>query len=467
MNDHVLNEASSTTYQKKYKCPYCDERFIRQKLHIHIQHKHEALIPQGQTALQVAFNTINHKTHGTCIMCKKETKWNENKGRYERLCSDPKCHEAYKKMAAERNQNKYGTERLQNDPRYAEEVQKKALLGRKISGKYKFSNGDTIDYVGSYEKKFLEFMDKVMMIKPEDLVSPGPAIEYDWKGNKHIYLPDFYYIPYNLIIEIKDGGDNPNKNPAITENRQDRVLAKEDAIRRGKKFNYVRITNNDFEQLLSIMALLKYNLMNECYDPILMINESALGEDMSGTIGAALAPNPIPYEANSDNYMLVAHPKNNVFAYGITMSPMQYTVYGVDPQEKGFYKVYKTDKSKFNKKYLTFKIKDKQTAKELYDELATLSKKGEFLVDSKYENSDNYIYSRLTEGSIMLSDDQLLFDDRFELVKSFDESIVEMCDNLYKYLTTNNEVQKIDNINEQIDSTLNELQLLEQEVIYG
>jgi hypothetical protein len=302
-----------------------------------------------------------------------------------------------------------------------------------------------------------------MMVEVEDLVAPGPAISYEWQNGTHIYLPDFYYIPYNLIIEIKDGGDNPNKNPAIVENRQDRLKAKENAIREGKKYNYVRIVDNRFEELMTAMALLKYNLINKCYDPILMVNESThINEDMGGCIGAALAPNPNPFR----DYYIVQAPQNNVFDYSITSDPIQYTMYSVDPTSKGFYKTYKTDKSKFSNKYLTFKIKDKQKAKELYDELALLNKTGELLYDDKYDASC-YIYSRLTEGSKLLSDEQLLFDDRFELVRSFDESIVEMCDNLYKYLTTNNEVQKIDNINEQIDSTLNELQLLEQEVIYG
>ena len=453
MNEVMLYEASTTTYQKKYKCPYCEGRFIRSKLHIHIQNKHEEMIPEGYTALRVAFNTINNKDHGSCIMCGKETAWNENKGRYERLCADPKCHEAYKKMAAERNQKKYGTDRLQTDPRYAEEVQKRALSKRKISGEYKFASGKSLKYVGSYEKNFLEFMDKVMQVEVEDLVSPGPSISYEWRNGTHIYLPDFYYIPYNLIIEIKDGGDNPNKNPAIIENRQDRLLAKEAAIKASGQYNYVRIVDNRFEELMSAMALLKYNLINKCYDPILMVNESThINEDMGSCIGAALAPNPNPFR----DYYIIQAPQNNVFDYSITSDPIQYTMYSVDPTSKGFYKTYKTDKSKFSNKYLTFKIKDKQKAKELYDELAMLNQKGELLYDDKYDPSC-YIYSRLTEGSKLLSDEQLLFDDRFELVRSFDESIVEMCSEIYDYLTS-----KPININEQINSLTNEISEIER-----
>ena len=280
MKDIILIEASSkSTYQRKYKCPYCEQKFERTKLHIHIQNKHEELIPEGYTALRVAFNTINNKTEGHCIMCGKVSDWNEDKGRYERLCNDPKCHEAYKRMAAERNKKKYGTERLQSDPRYAEEVQRKALQGRRIAGKYKFTDGGEIDYLGAYERRLLEFMDKVMKCKSEDIAAPGPTIKYMYQDKEHLYISDFYYIPYNLIIEVKDGGDNPNTNPALRGYKTERQEAKEAAVKATGKYNYVRQTNNDFSQIMSIMAVLKYNLQNEYYDPIMRINESMLLEE--------------------------------------------------------------------------------------------------------------------------------------------------------------------------------------------
>ena len=136
------------------------------------------MIPEGYTALRVAFNTINNKTEGHCIMCGNVTDWNEDKGRYERLCNDPKCHEAYKKMVAERTKKKYGTERLQTDPEYAEYVQRKALAGRKMHGEYTFADGGKIEYFGSYERKFLQFMDQVMHCESEDILAPAPTKAY-------------------------------------------------------------------------------------------------------------------------------------------------------------------------------------------------------------------------------------------------------------------------------------------------
>lgn len=807
-SEAMVSNATKSTYQKKYKCPYCEGRFTRAKLHIHIQEKHEDLIPEGYTALRVAFNTINNKTEGHCIMCGNVTDWNEDKGRYERLCNDPKCHEAYKKMVAERTKKKYGTERLQTDPEYAEYVQRKALAGRKMHGEYTFADGGKIEYFGSYERKFLQFMDQVMHCESEDILAPAPSIKYQYEGKTHLYIPDFYYIPYNLIIEIKDGGSNPNNHPHRTGEDELKLRAKEEAIRQLNEFSYVRVVNNDFSQVLSIMAVLKYNMTHRYKDPVIKVNESMLletastidknfkpkdrielsslkkvhiteaiiekykkqypdlrhvrckdtdtykcdgymwfdkenlvaqvgsceylddgtkwivsldimkdykghglskqildfatktmkckylsvdknnklakmiydqygfkvyyedddlyymtleanpvkvnesvlnesilinekdiyynkdkfdsgeinlcfitglsgsgkstmgrdmqshgvenyelddlwivadrftfddlkkygdliysyftgegkkfyktlkevkdeqipsseyedkmfpgfvhytmkyakahndrkfvlngvwlynekwftpdefkdyafyikgtsmiishiraskrdskdagsefkqrldfikrvtrewkweiidersihkfrkyfkdlmskkevVESMSGAIGSAipLTPNPIPYECDKDNYYIIQHMQNNVFNYSITKDPVQYTMYSVDPEEHGFYKVFKTDKSKISKKYTTFKIKDKQTAKELYDELAMCEAYGKSFFAG--EVSSDYIYRRLTEGSKLLSDDQIKYDTRFEQVQSFDEQIQDICEGVRSFI---------------------------------
>lgn len=440
-SEAMVSNATKSTYQKKYKCPYCEGRFTRAKLHIHIQEKHEDLIPEGYTALRVAFNTINNKTEGHCIMCGNVTDWNEDKGRYERLCNDPKCHEAYKKMVAERTKKKYGTERLQTDPEYAEYVQRKALAGRKMHGEYTFADGGKIEYFGSYERKFLQFMDQVMHCESEDILAPAPSIKYQYEGKTHLYIPDFYYIPYNLIIEIKDGGSNPNNHPHRTGEDELKLRAKEEAIRQLNEFSYVRVVNNDFSQVLSIMAVLKYNMAHRYKDPVIKVNESMLleanpvkVESMSGTIGSAipLTQNPIPYECDKDNYYIIQHMQNNVFNYSITKDPVQYTMYSVDPEEHGFYKVFKTDKSKISKKYTTFKIKDKQTAKELYDELAMCEAYGKSFFAG--EVSRDYIYRRLTEGSKLLSDDQIKYDTRFEQVQSFDEQIQDICEGVRSFI---------------------------------
>lgn len=468
---------------KKFKCPYCEKRLERTKLPSHIQTEHEDMIPEGYTALRVSFNTINHKTEGHCIICKRTTDWNENKGRYERLCNDPKCKEQYRRMIAERNKNKYGTERLQTDPRYAEAIQQKALAGRHISGIYKFEDGGTIKYVGSYEKQFLEFMDLVLHCKSEDIDAPGPAITYTLDNKQHMYLPDFYYIPYNLLIEIKDGGSNPNNHPKRIEEEK-KNKAKEAAVYKLQKYNYVRVTNNDFSQLLQIMAALKYQISDSKNElkPIIISNESAsvqyktlvrkrginktnhhikdddcsddiegyddkiddqerdpdiiqtsdaVSEDMVGTIGSALPLTPEYNLSNrSSNYYLVQDMKNNVFEYGISNGPFQQTTYNVETDNDGIHHIKTKNSTKHEK---IFKIKDKEKAKELYDELEEMVEYGQkYFIDSRYGN--DYIYSRLTEGSKIIEENQLMFDDRFEQVDSHTKEVMNMCNEVYNYL---------------------------------
>lgn len=261
-----------TKYVKKIKCPYCEKRLPRKDLIYHVDRKHSDLIPKDYTATRVVFNTINHKEYGNCIICGNMTEWDESKGRYDRLCKSPKCHEAYLTQVRNRMYNKYGTTNLITDKRFAEEQQKKMLANRRISGKYKFQNGDIKTYTGSYEKKCLEFMDLVLNCKSEDIMAPGPTIEYTLNGVTHLYISDIYYIPYNLIIEIKDGGDNPNTRD-MKEYRA-KQIAKEEAIIKSGKYNYLRLTNNNFVQLMDIFAELKYQLLEGNTDPVIHINEN-------------------------------------------------------------------------------------------------------------------------------------------------------------------------------------------------
>ena len=165
----ILLEASNNT--RKFKCPYCNNRYTRIDMPTHIDEKHSEMIPKGITPLQITFNTVNKKKdfNGRCTECGGPTKWNENKGRYDRQCSE-KCKKHYVDYMKNNMKNKYGKEHLLDDIEYQNNTM---LKGRSIAGKYTWSDGTKKDYVGSYEKKALEFMDIVMKINSEDLITPG------------------------------------------------------------------------------------------------------------------------------------------------------------------------------------------------------------------------------------------------------------------------------------------------------
>ena len=251
---------AQSNYDKKYKCPYCEQRLVRTELAKHIEKNHSDMIPEGDewTAARIAFNTINKKSTGSCIICRKETRWNEDKQRYERICDSKQCKDKYKKMCADRLMKAKGVtkEDLLNDP----EFQNKMLNNRKISGKYKFADGGEISYVGSYEKKFLEFMDVFMHLQSTDIQAPGPVVEYTYQGQTHKWITDFYYAPYNLVLDIKDGGKNPNTRDM--KSYRDKQIQKEKAIKSQGIYNYLRLTDNQFDQLLETMLELKESLID-------------------------------------------------------------------------------------------------------------------------------------------------------------------------------------------------------------
>ena len=271
----ILNEDKK---ERTFKCPYCPNKYTRPKLVDHVEKVHSDMIPEGYSAARIVFNHINKKEHGRCVQCGKETSWNEQTWKYNRYCSQ-KCIDEYKKIRDERMMKTYGKTNLLNDP----EHQDKMLKGRKISGTYKFKDGGIRSYCGSYEKKLLEFYDKVLNVRSEDIQTPGPVVEYEYKGETHFWITDLYYIPANLVHDVKDGGSNPNTRDMP--DYRAKQEAKEDAISKLNKYNYIRLTDNNFQQLLLILAELKEQLMDES-DPqyIIRINESMAMAGMNNPV---------------------------------------------------------------------------------------------------------------------------------------------------------------------------------------
>lgn len=284
----------------KYKCPFCNKSYDRASLVRHITDKHEEELPEDFTPLRYVFNYVNKKPvsyHGICTECKRETPWDENKGRYDRQCGRKQCHDSFVRRFEANMIKTKGVTRISATA----SGQEKMLAHRKISGTYKFQDGTEKTYVGSYELKTLEFMDKVMNIKPDDILCPGPILEYTYNGKPHMYITDFYYQPYNLIIEVKDGGDNPNTRD-MPEYRA-KQAAKEEFIIKHTNYNYLRLTNNNLEQLLATFANLKMELVDNSNDRVLNINEMGMAGYM-----------PVIGMDTPNSAYIVDYMKNNVFS---------------------------------------------------------------------------------------------------------------------------------------------------------
>lgn len=256
--------------KRKYGCPYCSIKLPRGELVTHVQDEHEIMIPEDYTAARAVYDHINGKNFGTCMICgTKVYEWDDRVWRYKNLCDNPNCR---KKLTEKAKNNRL------DDP----EKQKVMLQGRKISGEYTFTDGGKRGYVGSYEKKTLEFMDKVMGISSDDIATPGPTFTYEYDGSKHAWITDIFYIPAMLVIDVKDGGNNPNTRPM--ESYREKQIEKEKAIIEDGRYNYLRLTDNDFGQLLSAIADIRYGDIINDPEKGIYINENAANSVMVGTV---------------------------------------------------------------------------------------------------------------------------------------------------------------------------------------
>lgn len=232
--------------KNKFKCPFCGKVYLtKPTLYKHLETEHGDQL-DGLTPAHYYFNFRNKKTGGSCIICGKPTKFNEKTEKYDRIDSQ-RCREVYRQEFKDRMKRKYGKTTLLRDP----EQQKKMLESRKISGLYTWSDGEKVGYTGTYEKKALEFLDKFLKLKSTEVLSPSPIIiDYTYQDKKHFYIPDFYIIPYNLLIEVKGTNNHYQKREYARETIKDEAA-------KASSYNYVKIVDKNYDPLLAEIERLK------------------------------------------------------------------------------------------------------------------------------------------------------------------------------------------------------------------
>ena len=407
--------------ERRIACPLCRRKDFKDKLIRHIEKDHEDII--GDISAEQFLYDKTHPGSGKCIVCGNKTEWNEKTGKYHRLCSNPRCKEEMRAKFKKNMIRVHGKVSLLDDAAH----QAKMLANRSISGTYVYSDGTKFTYTGSYEHKAIEFMDKVLHCSSKDIIMPGPVIDYtDQYGNSRQWITDIYYVPYNLIIEVKDGGDNPN-NRQMDEYRAKQVSKEAELIKLGE-YNYLRLVDNKFVQLMEVLALLKDQEINEpnTDNKVIRINESAVYDDRFFTLDNVEDSEednediPIEYDIIrrlSDLKEYAAREHMGVGAVGGIVGTMdgnmlvQYT-----PHKHSF----SGEKDGFgvvdDKKSTKLRVKSDNEETEIVD-------KEPFLQDKFYksyrhkrdrvtwENAIN-LYEEIT-GKVMLSRDQLEYDDDF------------------------------------------------------
>ena len=190
------------------------------------------------TEKQKAFLERNkyRKNIGKCVICKKPTSWNEEKGRYNRFCSDD-CVKKYVEIRNKRMLDKYGTTNLASIPEFQKD---KLMANRSIAKTYTFKDGGQKIVLSNIEYGILEYLDNKGYTSEEVEAPASVVIPYKFEGKNLNHIPDIFVKPLNLIISGKDGLDNPNMSPHFIKDRKKNIAIFKEILDNWN-FNYVQV----------------------------------------------------------------------------------------------------------------------------------------------------------------------------------------------------------------------------------
>lgn len=242
---------------KYYKCPCCTMKYKSlTPWGTHVRTHHPDWVIPNFSDSRLFYYAQTGRVTGACVVCKKPTDWNEETGKYNRFCNNPKCKEMYRDQFKKRMIDKYGRVHLLNDP----DQQRKMLQNRKISGYVEFKDGKR-SYVGSYEKDFLEFCRDKIGLQAKDIESPSPhTYTYKFDGKDHFYIPDFFIPNLNLEVEIKTHKTTHPKFVAVDFKKE---AAKTEMMKGLKDINYVVIPDKDYREFISLYTSLRSQIREE------------------------------------------------------------------------------------------------------------------------------------------------------------------------------------------------------------
>lgn len=225
----------------------------------HIEREHFDAIPKNQTVGHFYYMSKTGRDHGNCVICKRDTTFNEATGKYNRMCTRDECREKSREIFAKRMIGKYGKVSILDDP----EQQKKMLANRSISGKYKWSDGKEFTYTGSYEKDFLQFLDLFMGFESNDVMAPSPhTYYYMYEGKKKFYIPDFFIPSLNMEIEVKEGSLNPNTHHKIQAVDKVKEKLKDEVLMSQKHVSYVKVLDKQYNNFMATLINMKKHLLD-------------------------------------------------------------------------------------------------------------------------------------------------------------------------------------------------------------
>lgn len=231
------------------RCPFCNRVFDDKHDYCHhIAYKHNDQVPEEYEPLEFGYSLLTHKPVGRlCLMCRRNpVHFNKETLKYERLCENPACKEAYVRQMKDRMIKVYGKEHLLNDA----DMQRKMIHNHPQSKDYVWDVKHTFRVIGSYEVDFLNQL-KSLDWSPDDVIAPSPNnYWYQWKdGSIHLYIPDFFIPSLSLEVEIKEGD---NTHPRMEHSREIEYLKDARMMVEMKKtsINYIKIVDKNYDDFL-------------------------------------------------------------------------------------------------------------------------------------------------------------------------------------------------------------------------
>lgn len=269
-------------------CPYCGKSFgKRQYAFDHVNQYHSRELEQDHLDAAQACWLVTHPTLtgkcNCCPECREVTEWNYATGKPYRISRNPACRARVSKRAEENLMKARGIDQhtLMTDM----EHQRDMIRKKHTSGIYRFQcDGGKVEYSSQLDKNWLMFCDKVLELPSFTIQDPPESFQYmDTKENvMRWYTPDYYMPDYNLIVEIKEGGDHPNLNPAYIRETKYKVAMKDEMMKKQTKYNYIRISGTNYgpfvEMLYNIVHQQRDDDVNKQKKNLIVITESACAD---------------------------------------------------------------------------------------------------------------------------------------------------------------------------------------------
>jgi len=319
------------------KCPICNTyKKSKQELIDHMEEVHADEFPKDWSANHYYYYlTHGNNDKGHCMMCKVEVDFNEAIGRPPKLCGKQKCKDDFSKMVRDRTRKKYG----ERSDEYESNKQRTALANRKLTKRYKWSDGTEKDYTGNQEQKLLYALDNLLEFPSNEVISPCPFDVWykDEDGKRRLYIPDAYIISLNLVIEVKeDRENNPNTHPKILKIDRVREGLKDKRMKELNQFHYFKYMGKDDLLIKDVNDIILMNSENEktnktnylynLHESTLMPDDAKIEDIYMGLLSPKTNPDIITdvifsYSYSFNQFFRYDYETNKVVTNSLTESP--------------------------------------------------------------------------------------------------------------------------------------------------